>query len=462
MQEFEQTVAAGMNCTYCNVRQADTADHIFPQFLGGSRTVPACSVCNNTLFGGAFEGRLSHRFQPLVVWLAAHGYTPPRPAVWRSAFEREGASYDLRSDGTASRSKPLVQQDADGNLVRVIARTRGELRGILKRTHIEGVVTENSETIKAPKEIELAWELDDDVKRLGLKIAVGAAAAAGIDSGSLLSEVARSYLVEGPSVTLTPPVMVDYRRHPFLEQVSPPFAHRVHVEADPDRRLCHAIVGIYAFFNMYILLNDAYNGPRIGLAAALDGMERVEDWSVSPDRFERALEHQSTEDVLAGMVRQQHRLNANLMALDPGASPIPRTEQSIAVPVSYRLVLHVFDANLMGPPSLHLRESLRQDLHRAFLERWSRQDVQHEPGLIDVTLAGLSVRCLLRRSTFCRPVTAEGKLSMTPDGDSKMELPEEPFLLPVPPGNGWIEITDMSSIPSTDVCEEELIRVTFG
>src|SRR5438105_1628344 len=91
-------------CPYCLVRPRDSSDHVFPDFLGGTRKVGACTRCNNG-FGHRFEGPVSKDLTPIIVLLSLSGYRHKRLVVYKGAWvdEATGIEYDLDSE---RRSQP--------------------------------------------------------------------------------------------------------------------------------------------------------------------------------------------------------------------------------------------------------------------------------------------------------------------------------------------------------------------
>jgi hypothetical protein len=95
-----------VNCPYCLSRVAVTREHIFPQFLGGAKTITACAECNNDLFGLRTEGVIAKQLAPLIVHLSQCGLKPQKNQAWKRAFSRVLDEveiwYDLKSDGTCA------------------------------------------------------------------------------------------------------------------------------------------------------------------------------------------------------------------------------------------------------------------------------------------------------------------------------------------------------------------------
>jgi hypothetical protein len=72
----------------------DSADHIFPRFIGWTRTSATSKRCNDR-FGRASEGRAAVVFQKIHFYLAAKGMPIMIPLVrWEEAFTLDGKAYD--------------------------------------------------------------------------------------------------------------------------------------------------------------------------------------------------------------------------------------------------------------------------------------------------------------------------------------------------------------------------------
>ena len=104
-------------CPYCSeLILVESQDHIFPQFLGGSRTITTCKDCNDR-FGRTFEGKAAPLFQRLHFHLAANGVNLQVEQVrLRRVFKSDGSWYDAEiCDGQPrfTLSDPIVEIDQD-------------------------------------------------------------------------------------------------------------------------------------------------------------------------------------------------------------------------------------------------------------------------------------------------------------------------------------------------------------
>jgi HNH endonuclease len=72
-------------------------DHIFPEFLGGHRSIRICRDCNS-LFGHSFEARAASQLKRMQVFISHFGLDLTRAcATWPSALVIDGTAYDLKS-----------------------------------------------------------------------------------------------------------------------------------------------------------------------------------------------------------------------------------------------------------------------------------------------------------------------------------------------------------------------------
>src|SRR5260370_31617139 len=98
LTNMDGTADRNERCPYSDPPYAAfTDDHIFPQFLGGRRTIRVCKQCND-VFGHTFEGRASRQLKRLQVFISHFGLDLTRtPASWPAAIVIDGATYDLQS-----------------------------------------------------------------------------------------------------------------------------------------------------------------------------------------------------------------------------------------------------------------------------------------------------------------------------------------------------------------------------
>src|SRR5579863_3101842 len=147
-----------------------TDDHIFPEFLGGRRSVRICRGCNSR-FGHSFEGRAARQLKRLQVFISHFGLDLTHaPATWPSALEIDGTTYDLKSgpDGVQyDLARPLILRDEAGKVIGSRARSRSEAeqiaaslirKGKAKEIKIEEAPSENLNNIKL--DVDLSYNPD--------------------------------------------------------------------------------------------------------------------------------------------------------------------------------------------------------------------------------------------------------------------------------------------------------------
>ena len=160
-------------CPYCLVREADSREHIFPQFLGGRETILACSTCNNDLFGTKTEGVVARQMAQLIVRLAQCGLTPKGKHVWKKAFSKVVGDteiwYDLQSDGSCVRSSSSVERGPDGTITALYLRGGGndskQLKS-LEKAHpgVRFGAFEETEMVAPPGKLELQLPLSKELQ----------------------------------------------------------------------------------------------------------------------------------------------------------------------------------------------------------------------------------------------------------------------------------------------------------
>ena len=71
-------------CPYCRTMLDQISrDHIFPNFMGGSRTIPACAQCNNRVFGARFEAKAARQILGFQLMLTSLGLSRISPKEGR-------------------------------------------------------------------------------------------------------------------------------------------------------------------------------------------------------------------------------------------------------------------------------------------------------------------------------------------------------------------------------------------
>ena len=269
-------------CPYCKPPFSEfTDDHIFPQFLGGRRTIRVCRKCNSS-FGHSFEGSASRQIKRLQVFISHFGLDLTKnAAIWPSALIIDDVTYDLVSgpEGVQYKlSKPVIIRDADGRIVGGKARSRVEANRFVKELIASGkakevVISEEPGQAFNDIKLETSFSFDQDLFRFATKLA----AALTVDSGNgqlISSSGIPAYLhMKGNW-----PTSVAYCNVSAVRKLRPPLTHTVYIELS---QRSYAIVLIFGFKKIFVPLPPSVLNK--GVLATLDPITGEEDFrEVSP------------------------------------------------------------------------------------------------------------------------------------------------------------------------------------
>lgn len=292
-------------CPYCEPPFTEfTDDHIFPQFLGGRKTIRVCKKCNNS-FGHSFEGRASQQLKRLQVFISNFGLDLTRnPAVWPAALVIDDVTYDLMPGpaGTQYRlSKPIVRRDGEGRVVGGKARSRSEANKLAKGLIESGrakrieIVPEDSSSLEDVK-LNIASSFDDNIFRLATKLAAAVAVASGYQQ-----VISRSEIPQYLHGTGKWPTCVAYCDVEPLRKLKPPLAHTVYLEMG---EASYSLVLIFGYMKIFVPL-PASSVPR-GILASLDpltGEESIGDVDpIGPRTVATFIREESIRAHLKGML----------------------------------------------------------------------------------------------------------------------------------------------------------------
>ena len=260
-------------CPYCLVSPRDSDDHVFPNFLGGTRKVQSCTKCNNS-FGHRFEGPVSKDLAPVVVFLSFSGYKHERLVVHERAWidETTGIEYDLDSERRSYPNKPRLIRE-NGNVKRIVARSPYEARKIMAslkgKGHIKGFVEKNEikEGLKPPFR-NAPISVGGEMRQLAVKmcVAVGQLVVPDI---VLLDKQCRQFLLEKSPVSS--PVRHTHICYPELDALRQPLSHTVYIEGDSRLAKCYGVVQLFGgAFQLYAPLSSSYTGRDFAALGLLD------------------------------------------------------------------------------------------------------------------------------------------------------------------------------------------------
>jgi len=263
-------------CPYCGGGEGlFDDDHIFPQFLGGKKTIRACKNCNSR-FGSTFEGIVSRSLAPFSVTLSRGGIKPARPVLFRRAYQDEhGKWWDINSDGDGWLSVPEVRRGSDGHITAAHFRTQKEADALMRRAIALGkhkyASGSDSKKIGLDKiRFQFRLELGDEIKKLVVKMCIAVVEETGLIKNAQF-EVPRMFL-QGSSVQNIP-VYFDFRNL-SIDDLRPPLAHLIYLDTNPRAKRTFGLVQFYGTVQFYCLL---------GREAATD--HQAVAFSLSPGDF---------------------------------------------------------------------------------------------------------------------------------------------------------------------------------
>jgi hypothetical protein len=266
------------SCPYCGRALIERSeDHIFPQFMGGTRTIACCKPCNDR-FGYKFEAQAAQWFQKLPFYFATQGLHLKVPQIrWKEAFERDGRHYDAvfeNGEAKFTLSQPIVSTDKD--VMNAQFGSQGQLKPVLSSLRKKYGISptpdmEITPTIMPKTEIRTVPELP----RLAIKMCSAL--------GTLLPAFTSDELYSSSKETrrLVGNVTNDFRSHFLGNESRPALAHLIYVE-----RRETGLQGIVRFFGAHQYFCQigppTDQRPLGALLALLDPVEGAESFRALP------------------------------------------------------------------------------------------------------------------------------------------------------------------------------------
>lgn len=272
-------------CPYCQERARNSGDHIFPIFLGGSRKVKCCKICNEN-FGSRFEGPVSKDLYPVMVFLSYSGYKHKKTVRHKKAWvdPETGVEYDMDSDGNSLPSRPRLIPLEDGG-VKVVGRSMAEVEQIRLDMTRKGKYQAAGEIVRTnerrrPQLSSLRISISAEIRQLAVKMCSSLAMLLAPNE-LMVGETARRYVVtKSPRTRLVQMMTAGY---PGLDNIRPALAHTIYVRGDPATRKCYGVVQFFGCFaSFYVPLNNAYVGPDLALLGTLDITNHRESFDKVP------------------------------------------------------------------------------------------------------------------------------------------------------------------------------------
>jgi HNH endonuclease len=254
---------------------ANSDDHIFPSFLGGKATVAVCAKCNRK-FGHTFEAVASRHFKDWMFVFRRCGMQPPNPVVWKGlGVDSSGTRYDIDQDFKCTLTKPRIERDDTGRLKRVYWDPK-RLAPIVEAMQKDGEDIRLGAIEKITidvRQLRLTRPLDDNIKRLCMKMSVAAARRIGV----LLDLDHRSskYLLEAAVVGVCP-VRIAVDEYVALDHQRPPVGHLIYVHASPSEQRVYSIVQFFSAMQFYCELSYNWMGDECAVLATHDPVSHNE------------------------------------------------------------------------------------------------------------------------------------------------------------------------------------------
>ena len=255
-----------------------TDDHVFPEFLGGRKTIRVCKDCNDK-FGHSFEGNSSKQLKRLQVFVSHFGLDLSRnAATWPSAIEIDGILYDLKSgpDGTQYElSRPLIRRDEAGRIIGGTARSRAEAEqvaaSLLRKGKAKEVGIEESRGTDL-RDVKLCVDLsyNEDLYRFSAKLVGNMTVLMGRARDLKCSGIAE--FLHGGIERLARIAVCDTSP---IRALRPGLSHTVYIEFSP--LLSQAIVILFGAMQLYVPLPCGEKGAYLGFLDPVSGEESFQE-----------------------------------------------------------------------------------------------------------------------------------------------------------------------------------------
>jgi HNH endonuclease len=252
-------------------------DHIFPEFLGGHRSIRICRECNS-LFGHSFEARAASQLKRMQVFISHFGLDLTRTGgSWPSALVIDGTTYDLKSGPTGVQyelARPVIFRNEAGNVIGGRARSRPEAerpaaslikKGKAKDIQIEDVHGQNFNDIKLSMELSY----DDDLFKFSAKLASNMAIAMGREV--LIKESGIAGYLHG---SYGWDARIAHCDTSAIRSLRPHLSHTVYIGFGVES---YAFVILFGGLQIYVPLPAAKPGAILGFLDPITGEESFDE-----------------------------------------------------------------------------------------------------------------------------------------------------------------------------------------
>jgi HNH endonuclease len=252
-----------------------TDDHIFPQFLGGQRTIRVCRDCNSR-FGHSFEAEAAKQLKRLQVFISHFGLDlTANPVIWPSAITIDDRTYDLMPgpDGVQYRpTHPLIIRNEQGDIIGGQARSKVEAQRLTKSLIDSGKaklveIEASPRVVLEDVKLDVDLSYDANLFRFATKLAAAAVVYSRRDALIINSGIP-AYL-HGEQEWGTRIAFCDTSA---VRRLRPGLSHAIYVELG---RPSYAIVLLFGSQQVYVPLPQAEPHSFIAILDAITGVESI-------------------------------------------------------------------------------------------------------------------------------------------------------------------------------------------
>jgi hypothetical protein len=207
----------------------------------------------------------------------------PNQINWKGIELGDGDGlYNVDQDLKAVRATPVIERDDAGNIVRAVGSKRHvtQIRDAIERQGRKARITDGESQVVAPIPTRVSFPLDDDIKRLCVKMSV--AATKRVAKALSLSSPTQAYLLHGVIGDICP-VRLAIGTYAQLDAIRPLAGHLVYVRACADERRAYSVVQLFAAIQFFCELDNQYEGESLAIVATHDPLSHKEAFqSMSP------------------------------------------------------------------------------------------------------------------------------------------------------------------------------------
>lgn len=273
-------------CPYCTNKISDKSkDHIFSQFLGGTRKIPSCRDCNNDVFGRGFEGRVSKNINTWHVIISNWGVDfkaelQPWKNVQTNKKNLNVEVVDRRLE--ASMAQPVIEKNEDGSFKSGSYRSRREAEQNRKSLIEKGIADDSVQIEEDPGEVEnyvlkYSFNFSNDLFRLIIKMCCGLATMLpDFDLSEL--DTARKYITGKEREGAVSDFDFSFDTYEIIDHNRSPMSHVIYVE-----RVDRNVLGLVQLFGSFQFACKLGTSPTEkadrALMATLDPISGAEQFS---------------------------------------------------------------------------------------------------------------------------------------------------------------------------------------